>query len=108
MTWKNSKSGTSEESPELPRKVRNFRRKSGTSGESPELPRKCPELPNIPEKLSRLITPFDLSLILHPSLDFKLLWSLLLPIVTHQRSKRGKVHKICELSTRITSFQFIF
>ena len=30
MTWKNSKSGTSEESPKLPQNVRNFRRMSGT------------------------------------------------------------------------------
>ena len=33
MTWKNSKSGTSEEGPELPQNVRNFRRKFETSEE---------------------------------------------------------------------------
>ena len=35
----------------------------------------------------------DFFLILHPSLDLKLLWSLLLPIVTHQRSKEVKFTK---------------
>ena len=55
MTWKNSKSGTSGESPKLPQNIQNFRRKSETSAECSELPRKCPELPKFSRKIQQIL-----------------------------------------------------
>ena len=56
MTWKNSKSETSGESSELPKKVRNFRRMSGTS----EVSRKIQQIFRFEQILKLEILEIDL------------------------------------------------